>query len=303
MTFEEKKERVEGFRPIDDVFFEVLADDREVCQEILRTILEDKALIVEEVIVQRSVRNIYGRSVRLDALCILGDGAKCNIEVQRAHSDNHLKRARYNAASIVTKNTEPGERFEKNVPRVIIVYISERDFLGYGRTIYHIDKVIWENGEPIDDGLQEVFVNTCIDDGTDIAGLMRCFMQQEVHDPRFPKLSSRVYYLKEQEGGVSAMCEIMDKYMEEAKAAGIKEGREAGMREGKEVGMREGKEVGMREGKEVGMREGKAAGIEEEKRQAICRMIKKGFDRQTILDLGYTEFEYEEAKELMFASV
>ena len=38
MTFEEKKERVEGFRPIDDVFFEVLADDKEVCQEILRTI-------------------------------------------------------------------------------------------------------------------------------------------------------------------------------------------------------------------------------------------------------------------------
>ena len=299
MTFEEKKERVEGFRPIDDVFFEVLADDREVCQEILRTILEDKALIVEEVIVQRSLKNIYGRSVRLDALCILGDGAKCNIEVQRAHSDNHLKRARYNAASIVTKNTEPGERFEKNVPRVIIVYISERDFLGYGRTIYHIDKVIRENGEPIDDGLQEVFVNTCIDDGTDIAGLMRCFMQQEVHDPRFPKLSSRVYYLKEQEGGVSAMCEIMEKYMEEAKAAGIKEGKEAGMREGKEVGMREGKEVGMREGKAAGIREGEAAAM----RQAICRMIKKGFDRQTILDLGYTESEYEEARESMSASV
>ncbi len=306
MTFEEKKERVEGFRPIDDVFFEVLADDREVCQEILRTILEDKALIVEEVIVQRSLKNIYGRSVRLDALCILGDGAKCNIEVQRAHSDDHLKRARFNAASIVTKNTEPGERFE-NVPRVIIVYISERDFLGYGQTIYHIDKVIRENGEPIDDGLQEVFVNTCIDDGTEIADLMRCFMQQEVHNPRFPKLSSRVHYLKEQEGGVSAMCEIMEKYMEEAKAAGIKEGKEAGIKEGKAAGIKEGKEAGIKEGKAAGIKEGKAvgraAGIKEEKRQAICRMIKKEFDKQTIMDLGYTELEYEEAKESMLASV
>lgn len=154
---------------------------------------------------------------------------------------------------------------------MIIVYISERDFLGYGRTIYHIDKVIRENGEPMDDGLQEVFVNTCIDDGTEIADLMRCFMQQEVHDPRFPKLSSRVYYLKEQEGGVAAMCEIMEKYMDEAKAAGIKEG--------------------------------KAAGIKKEKRLAICRMIKKEFDRQTILDLGYTELEYEEARESMPVSV
>lgn len=42
----EKKERVKKLRPIDDVFFEVLADDLEVCQEILRTILKDDRLIV-----------------------------------------------------------------------------------------------------------------------------------------------------------------------------------------------------------------------------------------------------------------
>lgn len=107
MTFEEKKERVEGFRPIDDVFFEVLADDREVCQEILRTILEDKALIVEKVIVHCSIKNIFGRSVRLDALCILGDGAKCNIEVQRAHSDDHLKRRDLTPQVLLPKTRNP----------------------------------------------------------------------------------------------------------------------------------------------------------------------------------------------------
>ena len=32
-------------------------------------------------------------------------------------------------------------------------------------------------------------------------------------------------------------------------------------------------------------------------------MIKKEFDKQTIMDLGYTELEYEEAKESMLASV
>ena len=105
----EKRERVKKLRPIDDVFFEVLADE-----EILRTILKDDRLIVEDVIVQSSHRNVWGRSVRLDALCILGDGSRCDIEVQRANSDNHLKRARYNAACIVTKNTDPGERFEKS---------------------------------------------------------------------------------------------------------------------------------------------------------------------------------------------
>ena len=53
-TLEEKKEQVKNFRPIDDTFFEVLADDIGVCQEMLRIILEDEKLIVKDVIVQSS---------------------------------------------------------------------------------------------------------------------------------------------------------------------------------------------------------------------------------------------------------
>ena len=78
-TLEEKIEQVKNFRPIDDTFFEVLADDIGVCQEMLRIILEDEKLVVKDVIVQSSERNLYGRSVRLDALCILGNGKKCNV--------------------------------------------------------------------------------------------------------------------------------------------------------------------------------------------------------------------------------
>ncbi len=76
MTLQEKQEKVKDLRPIDDVFFEVLARNLLVVQEILRTILEDEKLIVNDVIVQSSERNLYGRSVRLDALCTLGSGAK-----------------------------------------------------------------------------------------------------------------------------------------------------------------------------------------------------------------------------------
>ncbi len=65
------------------MFFEVLAN-KPVCQEMLRTILEDEELIVQDVITQNSEKNLYGRSVRLDALCTLGNGEKCNIEIQRS---------------------------------------------------------------------------------------------------------------------------------------------------------------------------------------------------------------------------
>lgn len=215
LTEQQKKDKVKDFRPIDDVFFEVLAANKEVCEEILRTILEDSGLIVNDVIVQSSERNLYGRSVRLDALCTLGNGTKCNIEIQRSDNDNHIKRARYNAASITVKESNPGDKFE-NIVDVYIVYISEFDFLGKGKTTYHIDKVIRETGDVIDDGLHEIFVNTTIDDGTDIADLMACFTKKEVKNPKFPKLSGEVQRLKETEGGLSAVCELMEKYNQEA---------------------------------------------------------------------------------------
>ena len=93
LTEQQKQERIRDLRPNDDVFFEVLARNVSVCQEMLRTILEDDSLVVTSVITQSDERNLYGRSVRLDALCTLGNGTKVNVEVQRSDNDNHLKRA------------------------------------------------------------------------------------------------------------------------------------------------------------------------------------------------------------------
>lgn len=45
MELQEKIERVKDLRPIDDIFFEVLARNPNVCQEILRVILEGETLI------------------------------------------------------------------------------------------------------------------------------------------------------------------------------------------------------------------------------------------------------------------
>lgn len=223
-TTEEKIKLIAPLRPIDDIFFEVLATDKLVCQEIIRTILQDDKIIVEEVIVQDSLKNIYGRSVRLDALCILGNGTRCNVEAQRSDNDNHLKRARFNASSITVKDSMVGEKFQ-TVKDVIIIYISQFDFLGKGLCTYHIDKVIRETGDVVDDGLSEIFVNTAIDDKSDIAELMKCFLQQKVNNPKFPELSRKTEEIKETGRGASTMCDFMEKYMEESKAEGIAEGK------------------------------------------------------------------------------
>ena len=155
LTLEEKEEKVRDFRPIDDAFFETLADDRAFCQEILRVILSDKKLVVEDVIVQNSKRNLYGRSVRLDALCTLGNGTKCNIEVQRSNNDNHLKRVRYNAASIAVVDFQKGDKF-RELEDLYVVYISEFDVFHGGYTKYHVDSVVRETGKKVKDGLDAV---------------------------------------------------------------------------------------------------------------------------------------------------
>lgn len=257
-TIREKLERVQDFRPIDDVFFEALAQNKEVCQEILRVIMEDKELIVESVITQCSEKNLYGRSVRLDALCTLRNGTKCNIEVQRADNDDHLKRVRFNASSITVKESNPGEHF-RDILELYMVYISEFDFLKGGKTIYHVDKVLRETGKVIDDGLHEIYVNTVIDDGSDISDLMACFMKKEVKNPKFPALSAEVSRLKETEGGAQSVCAVMERYERMA--------------------------------------------VKKEKIERIIVMVEKGYSKEDILDIGYTEDEYCEARTQMVLMV
>lgn len=214
---EEKLSKIKLLRPIDDIFFEMMAKDKPFDQEMLRVILGDDGLIVDDVIVQSDERNLYGRSVRLDALCTLGDGAKCNIEVQRSNNDNHLKRVRYNASMITTRESEPGEDYE-NIPDVYVVYISEFDLFKKGKTIYHIEKIITETGDMIDDGIHEVFVNTAVNDGTKLAEYMSFFMATEVNSAKFPAITSRMNHLKNTEGGRSSMCKIMEDYIKEKTA-------------------------------------------------------------------------------------
>lgn len=215
ITFKEKEEKVKDLRPIDDVFFEVLANDVNFCQEMLQILLEDKDLVVTDVVVQSSERNLYGRSVRLDALCVLGNGKKCNVEVQRSDNDDHLRRVRFNAASIVVKDSQEGEKFEQ-IEDIIVVYISQFDIFKADRVLYHVDSTIRETGNRVDDGLYRVFVNTEVKDGTTVSEYMGCFLKKEVNNSKFPAFTKRMNALKHEERGLDAVCEVMEKYEQKA---------------------------------------------------------------------------------------
>lgn len=141
--------------------------------------------------------------------------------MQKADDDNHVRRVRYNTSCVTANITEPGTKFEK-VPDVIGIYISKFDMFKSGKTVYHIDRVIRETGEVQDNGLQEIYVNTKIDDGSDIAELMRIFKENDAYDfEKFPKVSGRKKQFKESEGGDETMCDLVGNYAKEcaAKAA------------------------------------------------------------------------------------
>ena len=52
-------------------------------------------------------------------------------------------------------------------------------------------------------------------------------IKKEIDNAKFPKLTNRVHYLKHEEGGVNAMCEVMEQYSKKA----YKQGEEAGQRQ------------------------------------------------------------------------
>ena len=226
--------------PIDDLMFCKMAEHKEFCEEILRVILEDEGLTVIEAIPQWQGKNLTGRSVVLDAKCVTGDGCQINIEVQKADDDNHLKRARYNAAVLTTNISETGKRFEF-IPDVCIVFISKFDIFDGGLPLYHIDKVVRETGQVIEDGLTEIFVNTVNNDGSKPARLMKLFTDNDAYSSdEFPITSELKSRLKSSEGGSRTMNEILEKLISDEKRESELRGEERGEKRGRKEGKIEG---------------------------------------------------------------
>ena len=218
------REEAKKLNPIDDLMFRTMAEDKAFCEEILRVILSDPALTVLESTPQYAGTNPQGRSVILDAKCVLGDGRKIDIEVQKANDTDHQRRVRYNGAILTTNLTDPGVKFE-NVPDVCVVFISRFDIFKGNCSLYHVDRVIRETGKVVDNGFEEVYVNAKVKDGSEVSELMEVFVDDAAYNSKFPITSGSKRRYKETEEGQQVMCEIMEKIAKEERNEGRIEGR------------------------------------------------------------------------------
>ena len=80
-------------------------------------------------------------------------------------------------------------------------HISKFDMYKSGKALYHVDRIIRENGTMVDNGFRKRLFKTI-------------------------------------EEGVNEMCEVIEKYIAEGRREGIRKGRSEGRREGKAEAIR-----------------------------------------------------------------
>ena len=285
-------DQIQALCPMDDVFFELLIQQPSVCEEMLRVLLDCPELTVLDVHAQHSIRKLLRRSFRLDALCQLPDKKLVNIEIQNGNNTDHFKRVRYNEACVTTQTTDPGTDF-KNIPTVYSLYVSDFDMFKQGKTIYHTRKSVIETDQTIDDGTFEIYANTVIDDGSTIAEYLQLLKETSIDNPKFPHLTDGVKYLKNEERGVENMsgflAELLEKELEKELQKKEKEFQE------RENQFQE-RENQFQE-RENQFQERIQKSHEEIAVSKICKMLELGYSKEDVLNLDYTNAEYDLAVE------
>ena len=217
-------QRLRGFRLLDDDFMTKVFEDISCAELLLRIILNDEGIRVLEAHSQRGIKNLQGRSVKLDILAVDSHNRVFNVEVQRSDRGAGAKRARYNSALIDANVTEPGDQYE-DLNETFVIFITENDVMKAGLPIYHIDRVVRETGKLFEDEEHIIYVNSQIKDETKLGRLMHDFSCTDAKDMYNKVLADRVRYFKEDERGVEIMCREMEIMRNQAHEEGIEKGR------------------------------------------------------------------------------
>ena len=226
MTGKTVQEIIDNMTVMDDTFFHKLVEDKGFCEELLQVVLANPNIRLVEATAQKSLRNVKGRSVVLDAHCVDISDNHFDLEMQHKDDDDHQKRVRYNSSNMDTYIAEKGTKFGQ-LPDIYVIYISKNDFFGEGRTLYHVDRILRETKKIVCNGTNEIYVNTEIDDGSDIAELMKIFKNPVVpNNSKFPRVCSGIRNLKEGKGR-NEMCALVEEYAEQKVKEAEKKAKEA----------------------------------------------------------------------------
>ena len=226
---QEDLERIKNFRLLDDDFMTKCFEDNVDGTKLMLDIILPVKLAVQRVTTQATIKNLQGRSVRLDILAVDEESKhKVNVDIQRDSKGAKPKRARYYGSILDANSVFAGEDFD-DLPEIFVVLITENDVLHEGQPIYPIERFYMGKNGPVkfDDKLHIIYVNSEIVDDTPLGRLMHDFRCTNPDDMHYKILADRVRYFKQDEEGVKTMCKAMEDMRNEAE---LKRAREVALR-------------------------------------------------------------------------
>ena len=219
-SIEKYLEKIQKFRLLDDNFMTKCFENNIEATEFILKIILNFDLKVKSVKTQDTIKNLHGRSVRLDIHAVSADGKHLNIEIQRQDKGAGAARARFNSSILDSNILLSGEDFD-NLPETYVIFITEKDVLKLNKPIYFIERSIVGENKLFNDGSHIVYVNNEIQDDTPLGKLMHDFACTKAEDMNYEILAKRVRHFKEDKEGVTAMCKIIEDMMEEVRNEAI----------------------------------------------------------------------------------
>ena len=244
--------RLEDLTFTDDFMFSQVMKNKEICKEVVETILGIKVGRIEFLTSQYEIEiDPESKTIAMDVY--LRDEKKIiNVELQNGHRLELPKRSRYYQAAADIDNTSPGELYSEMKDNYVIFICTFDPFL-QGKAFYKFENICLNEDKPLqlNDGTYKIFLNTTADDLTLLDPELKLFydyIRRGTADSTLTeKINSSITELKEDR-------ETRRKYMTyttriaEAKSEAREEGRKEGIAIGEERGRNEGISIGLSRG-------------------------------------------------------
>lgn len=246
LRYERYRTILENLTIMDDIFMRNVLKSVECTEYILQVIMEDHDLQVVDQALQKDYKNLQGRSAVLDCVAKDSSGKQYNMEFQQDNEGAEPKRARYHSGLMDMNILNPRENYAE-LPVNVVIFITQKDVLGYGLPIYHIERKIAEIDENFRDESHIIYVNTKAKEqkDTELGRLMHDLNCKSADEMYSEVLAKRVSELKETQEGVEVMCREMEELYHE----GITIGEKRGIKIGEQRGEKRGEQRGERKAK------------------------------------------------------
>lgn len=196
----------------DDLMSMVFDENIPATELLLKTILKRDDIEVVSVVGQKELENpiVGGRNIRLDILARDWNGKYYNVEVQRSNDGADERRARFHSSMVDSRMLNAGQKF-KELRDSYVVFITQKDYFGYGLPIYTINRHLEEMRVRFEDGSHIIYMNGSYRGDDSLGRLMQDFACKDPEDMYYSELADGVRHFKE-EGGRELMCQAVEEY-------------------------------------------------------------------------------------------